>query len=222
MAAGLGFKTFLSGDVLSAGDVNGYLMQGVLVFASAAARDAAITSPQEGQYAYLKDTNVTYYYSGSAWVSAGGASGSVIKQVVTGSTTTSTVIASTTLTDTTLTATITPGSASSKILVLITQQFAVSRSSTNIGAKYKVFRDATTIVDYSAAANNYAEIDLSGTVTASKILGIQSVSYYDSPASTSALVYKTQGACNNTADSGRVTFQIGAAPSLITLIEIGA
>jgi len=74
MAAGLGFKTFLSGDVLSAGDVNGYLMQGVLVFASAAARDAAITSPQEGQYAYLKDTNVTYYYSGSAWVSASASS----------------------------------------------------------------------------------------------------------------------------------------------------
>jgi hypothetical protein len=42
-------------------------MQGVLVFASAAARDAAITSPQEGQFAYLKDTNVTTYYTGSAW-----------------------------------------------------------------------------------------------------------------------------------------------------------
>jgi hypothetical protein len=47
-------------------------MQGVLVFASAAARDAAITSPQEGQFAYLKDTNATQYYSGSAWVSIGG------------------------------------------------------------------------------------------------------------------------------------------------------
>ena len=67
MAAGLGFKTFNTGDVLSAADTNGYLMQGVLVFASAAARDAAITSPQEGQFAYLKDTNVTTYYTGSAW-----------------------------------------------------------------------------------------------------------------------------------------------------------
>jgi hypothetical protein len=67
MAAGLGFKTFNTGDVLSAADVNGYLMQGVLVFASAAARDSAITSPQEGQFAYLKDTNVTTYYTGSAW-----------------------------------------------------------------------------------------------------------------------------------------------------------
>lgn len=67
MAAGLGFKTFATGDVLSAADTNGYLMQGVLVFASAAARDSAITSPQEGQFAYLKDTNVTTYYTGSAW-----------------------------------------------------------------------------------------------------------------------------------------------------------
>ena len=67
MAAGLGFKTFAVGEVLTAADTNGYLMQGVLVFASAAARDAAITSPQEGQFAYLKDTNVTTYYTGSAW-----------------------------------------------------------------------------------------------------------------------------------------------------------
>jgi hypothetical protein len=67
MAAGLGFKTFVTGDVLTATDTNGYLMQGVLVFASAAARDSAITSPQEGQFAYLKDTNVTTYYTGSAW-----------------------------------------------------------------------------------------------------------------------------------------------------------
>jgi hypothetical protein len=67
MAAGLGFKTFTTGEVLTAANVNGYLMQGILVFASAAARDSAITSPQEGQFAYLKDTNVTTYYTGSAW-----------------------------------------------------------------------------------------------------------------------------------------------------------
>lgn len=72
MAAGLGFKTFNTGDVLTSADTNGYLMQGVLVFADAAARSAAITSPQEGQYSYLKDSNSTWYYSGSAWVAAGG------------------------------------------------------------------------------------------------------------------------------------------------------
>jgi hypothetical protein len=67
MAAGLGFKDFTTGEVLTAADVDGYLMQGVWVFASAAARDAAVTSPQEGNFAYLKDTNVTTYYTGSAW-----------------------------------------------------------------------------------------------------------------------------------------------------------
>lgn len=72
MAAGLGFKTFTTGEVLTAGDTNGYLMQGVLVFADAAARSAAITSPQEGQFSYLKDSNSTWYYSGSAWVAVGG------------------------------------------------------------------------------------------------------------------------------------------------------
>jgi hypothetical protein len=76
MAAGLGFKTFATGDVLTSGDTNGYLMQGVLVFASAAARTSAITSPQEGQMSYLKDTNSTEYYSGSAWTPVAGASSS--------------------------------------------------------------------------------------------------------------------------------------------------
>jgi hypothetical protein len=70
MAAGLGFKTFTTGEVLTAADTNGYLMQGVLVFASSAARTAAITSPQEGQYSYLKDTNSTEYYDGAAWIAA--------------------------------------------------------------------------------------------------------------------------------------------------------
>jgi hypothetical protein len=71
MAAGLGFKTFTTGEVVTASDVNGYLMQGVLVFASEAARDAAITLPQEGQFAYTKDNNSLWYYTGSAWASSG-------------------------------------------------------------------------------------------------------------------------------------------------------
>lgn len=68
MAAGLGFKTFVSGDVLTAADTNGYLMQGVLVFTTTTARDAAITSPQEGQFAFTKDADSLFYYDGSSWV----------------------------------------------------------------------------------------------------------------------------------------------------------
>ena len=76
MAAGLGFKTFVTGEVLTAADTNGYLMQGINVFATTAARDAAITAPAEGQFAFTKDTNSTWYYDGAAWV-ASGASGDV-------------------------------------------------------------------------------------------------------------------------------------------------
>ena len=71
MAAGLGFKTFNTGDVLTAADTNGYLMQGVWVFASSAARSAAVTSPQEGNVSFLKDTNSFEIYDGAAWVAYG-------------------------------------------------------------------------------------------------------------------------------------------------------
>jgi hypothetical protein len=47
----------------------------VWVFASAAARTAAVTSPQEGNMSFLKDTNSTEYYDGAAWVAVGAAGG---------------------------------------------------------------------------------------------------------------------------------------------------
>lgn len=71
MAAGLGFKDFQTGEVLTAADVDGYLMQGIWVFASTAARNAAVTSPQEGNFAFTKDTNSLWYYDGAAWVASG-------------------------------------------------------------------------------------------------------------------------------------------------------
>lgn len=64
-------KTFVTGTVLTASDVNTYLMnQTVMVFASASARNSAITSPSEGMIAYLSDTNALTLYDGSSWVGA--------------------------------------------------------------------------------------------------------------------------------------------------------
>lgn len=65
--AGLGYKVFAAGEVLTAANVNGYLMQGVLVFDDSTARTSAIGTPTEGMVTYLKDTNATEYYDGSAW-----------------------------------------------------------------------------------------------------------------------------------------------------------
>ena len=73
--AGAGYRTFGAGEVLTASNVQTYLMdQAIPVFASSTARDAAITSPAEGQFAFLKDTDAFQVYTGSAWVAAGGAS----------------------------------------------------------------------------------------------------------------------------------------------------
>ena len=68
MAAPLGWKDFASGDVLTAADMDGYVMaQIIAVFADSSARDSAISSPQEGQHCFLKDTNSFMFYNGSAW-----------------------------------------------------------------------------------------------------------------------------------------------------------
>jgi len=91
MAAGLGFKTFVTGEVLTAADTNGYLMQGVNVFANAAARTAAITSPQEGQYSYLKDTDSTEFYTGAAWSAVGSSGGMTLLSTTTLSGTSTTI-----------------------------------------------------------------------------------------------------------------------------------
>jgi len=85
-----GFKTFADDVVLTASEINGYLMQGILVFNDSAARDTALSgSLAEGRYCYLKDTNTTYVYSGSAWVAVGGTAPATVSGT-TGSPTTAT------------------------------------------------------------------------------------------------------------------------------------
>jgi len=66
--AGLGFKTFADGDVLLASEVQGYVQeQMIMVFAGTATRGSAITSPTEGMFAFLKDTDTLTYHDGSDW-----------------------------------------------------------------------------------------------------------------------------------------------------------
>ena len=75
MAVPAGFRTFDAGAVLTAEQVNTFLMsQSIPVFASEAVAGSAIASPQEGQHRFLKDTDALQYYTGSAWIAAGGVS----------------------------------------------------------------------------------------------------------------------------------------------------
>ena len=69
--AASGYKLFVTGDVLTAAQVNDYLMlQTVMVFANSAARTSALSGVlAEGLVSYLKDTDVIEVYTGAAWVS---------------------------------------------------------------------------------------------------------------------------------------------------------
>jgi hypothetical protein len=66
--AGAGFKVFQDGNVLTASEVNGFMMdQMIMVFEDAAARDAAILSPSEGMFAFTKSDDQLRFYNGTGW-----------------------------------------------------------------------------------------------------------------------------------------------------------
>ena len=68
--AGAGFKVYATGDLITATEFNTYLQeQVIMVFDDSTARDSAISSPSEGMFAYLKDTNALVFYNGSSWAS---------------------------------------------------------------------------------------------------------------------------------------------------------
>jgi hypothetical protein len=77
--AGAGALLFTSGSVLTAAQVNTYLMdQTIMRFASEAARDAAFGGAGEptlatGMFAFTTDTLTLWVYNGTAWVSSSSA-----------------------------------------------------------------------------------------------------------------------------------------------------
>ena len=68
-----GYHLFSTGEVLTAANVNDYVMkQTVMVFASAAARTTALSGVlREGMISYRTDSHITEYYNGSAWATLG-------------------------------------------------------------------------------------------------------------------------------------------------------
>jgi hypothetical protein len=153
------------------------------------------------------------------WAAPAGGGGKVL-QVVSGATTTNTSIASTSLTDTTLTATITPTSATSQILILVSQSYSIQRSTFQQAGGIVILRGATEIYDCDTSAFRIFAED-SGTTTIVNN-GLASLVHLDSPSTTAATTYKTQMKAASTANSGSVTAQPSSNTSTIILLEIGA
>ena len=159
--------------------------------------------------------------SGNVLTDTSPKAGNVI-QVVQGTTLTDTTITSTSYTDTTLTASITPTSASSKILVIVTQQFTIYRESaatTNGGMQ--IVRGSTAI-----ATHNITPAICAGLGTSPSAIfyrGTWAMTYLDSPATTSSTTYKTQAKVTTSANSQQIRLnQDGTEIGTITLMEIAA
>lgn len=74
--AGLGRKVFTAAEVLTAANVNGYLMdQTVMVFGGTAARASAIGTPSAGMTSYLTDLAQFQVYNGTTWTQISGTGG---------------------------------------------------------------------------------------------------------------------------------------------------
>lgn len=178
--------------------------------------DARLAVGTNGQYLKADSTAAT----GLSWATLP-ASGKVL-QVVSATTTTATTIATDTLTDTGISASITPSSASSKVLVLITAEFKHFRNGAGFtGIATELLRGSTTIADWNKTdADEFDFIQYAGSSANVYKSGTTSVIYLDSPATTSSTTYKLQARGYDSSVS--VTFQKNSAISTITLMEIGA
>jgi hypothetical protein len=136
--------------------------------------------------------------------------GSVI-QVVQGTTTTVTSTAAGPV-DTTLTASITPRSASNKILVITMQNFYITAGGVDVGVAFTLLRGASVISGTGVSAYLYA--------TASELAMNFPMTYLDSPATTSSTTYKTQMSASSGATATAQPSLTGATTSTITLMEI--
>ena len=185
-----------------------FTTKGDIIAASAASNPVRLGVGTDTQILVADSSTST----GLKWATV---SSGAIKQIVAATTTTQTAISTTTNTDTTITATITPTSSSSKILVMIDGFYGFSKSTNNAFFGGKFLRDSTTLYDYGAYGMIGLNVVYSG-ITSMILQGSFSVSYVDSPATTSAITYKLQSRIEN---GGTITWQGGSAPSTITLIE---
>jgi len=227
----MAYKVFTNGSVLNASEINENLMrQSVIVFSNGTARAAAITSPNEGMLTWLEDTNKYEYYSGAgAWTPL--ASSGVLQVLSTAKLDTFTSSSTSYTPITGLTRSITPSSATSKVLVMV--QLAFSNGGLGAGINYGSFRltggNAGTYIGSSAGSRRAAVFG--GTSEVNNASGMHSASlvYLDSPATTSAITYGVETitrasgfiAINRSNADGNDDYNTRGASS-ITVMEVSA
>jgi hypothetical protein len=214
--------TFTAAQVLTADQMNQSARTGVPVFADTTARDAGFGGSgektlAEGQLCYLESTNVVQYYDGAAWATVG-PSTSGARQVVSTLKTDSFSTTSTTFVDVTgVSVTITPSSASSTVLVIVSG--VVGSNATDNFTPINLLRGSTNIAQ-STGSTNFNQT-LAPHITSTSLTQPFSIVFLDSPATTSATTYKIQLRSNNNplAYIGRMATSDNRSVTTITAIE---
>ena len=130
-----------------------------------------------------------------------------VLQVVNATTTTATSTTSASFVATLLTASITPRSASNKILVQVTGP--IDSAATNSQANGTIYRGGTILSGAGGFTNVFSN--------AGRLIGSLAMTYLDSPATTSSTTYTVYINCSN---GSTIIFPQGTNTASITLMEI--
>jgi hypothetical protein len=157
-----GYRDFQTGEVLTAANVNQFLMeQATMTFADDAARTAALAGVlREGLLTYNLDTNRLEVYDGSAWVEPApeppaGIGSNVVSALKTDTFSTN---SATYVLVTDLEVTITPTSSDSRIAIFWTVPFGVPSSNANQVGNVTIFKNDTNFVVPDSPGSRTASI----------------------------------------------------------------
>ena len=139
-----------------------------------------------------------------------------VLQVIQGSTTTQVNNNTTSFTDTGLSASITPSSTSNKVLIIVNQSHKTQDSSAlSAGSAIKLLRGSTDIYADDRPYEIFMQI---GNANNIQFYDRYNLNYLDSPSTTSATTYKTQGRAYQSGDE--LVVQPEDIESTIILMEI--
>jgi len=181
--------------------------KGDIIAATAADTVARLALGTDGQVLTVDTTTAT----GLKYATPSAGGGGKVLQVVQGTTTTQTTVSTTSYVSTGITASITPSSATSKILVIWSTTWAKADSNTGAGLNFKLKRTSTYLTFMEGVGYDF---------TTSGNRGSAGQNYLDSPSTTSATTYTVDMA--NFSGTSTNYVQVSSSTGTITLMEIGA